>query len=149
MHTNTTSSLRTKLSTGARRLPRRLLLLSLLFHGIGKAHRHDEGNHVHPSTEGVKVILDKLELPPDQVEKVVAVVKNHLEMSKIILRRDFSDDHVVQQFADMVGVDVVGVQLHQLAPGGRRVRGFPEPYGQVLLVRAENGVLYGFFLGGG
>src|SRR6185295_15281096 len=80
-----------------------LLLLSLLFHDIGKSHRHDEGNHVHPSTEGVKVILDKLQFPPEQAEKVVAVVKNHLEMSKIILRRDFSDEHVIQQFADMVG----------------------------------------------
>ena len=80
-----------------------LLLLSLLFHDIGKSHRHDEGNHVHPSTEGVKVILDKLEMPPDQVERVVAVVKNHLEMSKILMRRDFSDEHVIQQFADLVG----------------------------------------------
>src|SRR5499427_8647200 len=80
-----------------------LLLLSLLFHDIGKSHRHDEGNHVHPSTEGVKVILDKLEVPFDQTQKVVFVVNCHLEMSKIILRRDFSDEHVIQQFADMVG----------------------------------------------
>src|SRR5437867_2177675 len=79
-----------------------LLLLALLFHDIGKSHRHDEGNHVHPSTEGVKVILDRLEIPPEQAEKVVFVVQNHLEMSKIILRRDFSDEHVIQQFADMV-----------------------------------------------
>jgi len=62
------------------------------------------GNHVHPSTEGVKVILDKLELPPDQADRVVCgLSKNHLEMSKIILRRDFSDEHVIQQFADTVG----------------------------------------------
>jgi [protein-PII] uridylyltransferase len=80
-----------------------LLLLSLLFHDIGKSHRHDEGNHVHPSTEGVKVILEKLELPEEQAEKVVFVVKAHLEMSKIILRRDFSDPQVIRQFADMVG----------------------------------------------
>jgi [protein-PII] uridylyltransferase len=80
-----------------------LLLLSLLFHDIGKSHRHDEGNHVHPSTEGVKVILDQLEIPPEQSQKVVFVVKCHLEMSKIILRRDFSDEHVIEQFADMVG----------------------------------------------
>jgi len=80
-----------------------LLLLSLLFHDIGKSHRHDEGNHVHPSTEGVRVILDQLQVPPEQAEKVVFVVKNHLEMSKIILRRDFSDHHVIEQFADMVG----------------------------------------------
>jgi len=80
-----------------------LLLLALLFHDIGKSHRHDEGNHVHPSTEGVKVILDKLELAPDQADKIVVAVKNHLEMSKIILRRDFSDEDVVRQFADVVG----------------------------------------------
>ncbi len=80
-----------------------LLLLSLLFHDIGKSHRHDEGNHVHPSTEGVKVILDQLEIPPEHSQKVIFVVKNHLEMSKIILRRDFSDEHVIHQFADMVG----------------------------------------------
>ena len=80
-----------------------LLLLSLLFHDIGKSHRHDEGNHVHPSTEGVKVILDKLELSQEHADRVVAVVKNHLEMSKIILRRDFSDQEVVRQFADIVG----------------------------------------------
>src|SRR5262245_1649281 len=80
-----------------------LLLVSLLFHDIGKSHRHDEGNHVHPSTEGVKPILRRLELPADQVEKVVFVIKNHLEMSKIIMRRDFSDEAVIQQFADLVG----------------------------------------------
>jgi len=80
-----------------------LLLVSLLFHDIGKSHRHDEGNHVHPSTEGVKPILRRLELPAEQVEKVVFVIKNHLEMSKIIMRRDFSDEAVIQQFADLVG----------------------------------------------
>ncbi len=80
-----------------------LLLLSLLFHDIGKAHRHDEGNHVHPSTEGVRIILRDLQLPENEVDKVVFAIKNHLEMSKIILRRDFTDDDVIGQFADLVG----------------------------------------------
>jgi len=80
-----------------------LLLLSLLFHDIGKAHRHDPGNHVHPSTEGVRRILDRLALPKEKADKVVFAIKNHLEMSKIILRRDFSDDTVIRQFADLVG----------------------------------------------
>ena len=80
-----------------------MLLLSLLLHDIGKAHRHDEGNHVHPSTEGVKVILGSLEIPEDQAEMVVFVIKSHLEMSKVILRRDFSDERVITQFADLVG----------------------------------------------
>ncbi len=80
-----------------------LLLLSLLFHDIGKAHRHDEGNHVHPSTEGVKDILRKLEIPDEHADQVVFVIKHHLEMSKTILRRDISDEAVIEQFADLVG----------------------------------------------
>jgi [protein-PII] uridylyltransferase len=48
-------------------------------------------------------VFDQLEIPLEQSQKVVFVVKAHLEMSKIILRRDFSDEHVIQQFADMVG----------------------------------------------
>jgi len=80
-----------------------LLLLSLLFHDIGKAHKHDPRNHVHPSTVAVKVILEKLEIPLDQAGKVIAAIKNHLEMSKIILKRDFSDESVIIQFADLVG----------------------------------------------
>jgi [protein-PII] uridylyltransferase len=80
-----------------------LILLALLFHDIGKAHKHDPANHVHPSTEAVKVILGQLALPREQAEKIIAVIRNHLEMSKIILRRDFSDESVIQQFADLVG----------------------------------------------
>jgi [protein-PII] uridylyltransferase len=34
---------------------------------------------------------------------VVFAIKNHLEMSKIIMRRDFSDEEVIKQFADLVG----------------------------------------------
>jgi [protein-PII] uridylyltransferase len=80
-----------------------LLLLSLLFHDIGKAHKHDPTNHVHPGTELVKVILNQIALPREHAEKVTAAIKNHLEMSKIILRRDFSDESVIQQFADLIG----------------------------------------------
>src|SRR5262249_9675504 len=87
-----------------------LLLLSLLFHDIGKAHRHDEGNHVHPSTEGVKDILSKLGLSENHADKVVFVIKNHLEMSKVILRRDISDEVVIEQFADLVG-DVENLRM--------------------------------------
>ena len=80
-----------------------LLLLSLLFHDVGKAHRHDEGNHVHPSTESVKEILTKLEIVGEDAEKIVFAIRSHLEMSKVILRRDISDDSVIEQFADLVG----------------------------------------------
>jgi [protein-PII] uridylyltransferase len=49
------------------------------------------------------VILRDLGLPEDQVAKVVFAIKNHLEMSKIILRRDFSDENVIRQFSELVG----------------------------------------------
>jgi len=81
----------------------RVAKMGALFHDIGKAQRHDEGNHVHPSTEGVKGILKRLDLPEEQAAKVVFVIQNHLEMSKIIMRRDFSDEHVIEQFAELVG----------------------------------------------
>ena len=58
---------------------------------------------MHPSTEGVKDILRKIELPDEHAEKVVFVIKNHLEMSKVILRRDISDDAVIDQFTDLAG----------------------------------------------
>lgn len=80
-----------------------LLYFSLLFHDIGKAHRHDEGNHVHPSTEGVKGILQRLELPEDQANKIIFAVQAHLEMSKVIMKRDLSDPHVIEHFAELVG----------------------------------------------
>jgi [protein-PII] uridylyltransferase len=80
-----------------------LLLLALLFHDIGKAHRHDAGDHVHPSTASVREILRKIELGDDQAERVVFAIQNHLEMSKVILKRDISDDAVIDQFADLVG----------------------------------------------
>jgi len=80
-----------------------LLFMSLLFHDIGKAHKHDPRNHVRPSVVAAKVILERLEFPRDQANKVIAAIQNHLEMSKIILKRDFSDESVVIQFADLVG----------------------------------------------
>ena len=80
-----------------------LLFLSLLFHDIGKAHKHDPSNHVRPSTAAAIVILEKLDFPKDHANKVIAAIKNHLEMSKIILKRDFSDESVIIHFADLVG----------------------------------------------
>jgi len=79
----------------------------ITLHGMatkgGKAHKHDPRNHVRPSVQAAKVILERLEFPRDQASKVIAAIQNHLEMSKIILKRDFSDESVVIQFADLVG----------------------------------------------
>ena len=45
--------------------------LSLLFHDIGKAHRHDPSNHVRPSAAAPKIIMEKMELAKDKADKVI------------------------------------------------------------------------------
>ena len=80
-----------------------LLLLALLLHDIGKSARHPEGAHVCSGVEGVDTALDRIGLAADQQEKVRTVIQNHLEMSKIILRRDLGDPDVITQFAELVG----------------------------------------------
>ena len=80
-----------------------LLLLALLLHDIGKSARHPEGAHVCSGVEGVDIALDRIGLAADQQEKVRTVIQNHLEMSKIILRRDLGDPDVITQFAELVG----------------------------------------------
>ncbi len=80
-----------------------LLLLALLLHDIGKSARHPEGEHACASVDGVDTVLDRIELRADQRDKVRTVIQNHLEMSKIILRRDLGDPDVISQFARLVG----------------------------------------------
>ena len=80
-----------------------LLLLALLLHDIGKSAQHPEGDHVCSSVEGVDAVLERVGLSDAEQERVRAVIRNHLEMSKIILRRDLADPNVIAQFAKLVG----------------------------------------------
>ena len=80
-----------------------LLTLALLLHDIGKSAQHHEGDHVCSSVEGVDAVLERVCLSDAEQARVRAVIRNHLEMSKIILRRDLTDPNVIAQFAELVG----------------------------------------------
>ena len=80
-----------------------LLLLAILLHDTGKAAHHPTGDHACTSVEVIEGVLDRLELSPEEQNRVRLAVQNHLEMSKVIMRRDISDPEVVRQFSEIVG----------------------------------------------
>ena len=80
-----------------------LLLLSTLLHDVGKASHHRAGNHACTSVEVLEGILERLQLSLADQERLRAAVQNHLEMSRVIMRRNISDPEVVDQFAELVG----------------------------------------------
>ena len=82
-----------------------LLMLALLLHDTGKAFRHPEGAHACSSVEVLDGVLRRLALPGQQQDRVRAAIQNHLEMSRIIMRRDIGDPSVVAQFAELIGTE--------------------------------------------
>jgi len=84
----------------ARRIDRwPLLMLSLLFHDIGKGLGHG-----HAVRGGVMVgtIAERMALPVDDTELVHFLVVQHLKMSHLALRRDLSDPRVAHELASVV-----------------------------------------------
>jgi len=77
-----------------------MLFLALLLHDIGKAAgRHHE-------EEGYKRLLDIMErfnLDIDKRARIGFLVKNHILMSQIALKREVHDPDVIARFADAVG----------------------------------------------
>ena len=80
-----------------------LLLLALLLHDIGKSARHQNGDHVCSSVEAVDTVINRLGLVEADQERVRKVIQHHLEMSKILMRRDITDPKVISQFSELVG----------------------------------------------
>ena len=79
-------------------LPRRsLLYLALLMHDVGKSVR--SGDHCDTGAEMARRFLERLGLPPQQVDIAVFLVRNHLTMSHISQRRDLSDASMLAEFA--------------------------------------------------
>ncbi len=76
------------------------LFLALLFHDIGKAvgrHHEEEGY------KRLKNIMERFNLDINKRTRIEFLVRNHILMSKIALRREASDIEVVVRFADAVG----------------------------------------------
>ncbi len=103
-----------------------LLVLSLLFHDVGKWRDDD---HVLESVRLARQMFDRLGLPADSRGVVLFLIENHLRMSLVAFRRDTEDPEIVRHFADLVGieerlkmlclltlVDVESVSLETLTP---------------------------------
>ena len=79
-------------------IPRKeLLYLALLMHDVGKSVRNKD--HSIVGAEMTRDFLKRLQLPDDQIETVVFLVRQHLAMSAIAQRRDLSDQRMITEFA--------------------------------------------------
>lgn len=77
-----------------------MLLMALLFHDIGKAvgrHHEEEGY------KRLKNIMERFNFNIEKRMRIEFLVRNHVLMSKIALRREISDIEVIAGFADAVG----------------------------------------------
>jgi len=103
-----------------------LLVLSLLFHDVGKWRDED---HAEESVRLARQMFDRLALPADSRALVEFLIEHHLQMSMVAFRRDTEDPDIVRQFADLVGieerlkmlclltlVDIEAVSLETLTP---------------------------------
>ncbi len=80
---------------------RELLLLSVLFHDIGKGEGKD---HCNKGAELIPTIARRLGLNREDSERLEFLVRNHLQMAHISQRRDLHDDKMIIQFARRMGM---------------------------------------------
>ena len=79
-----------------------LLVLALLFHDVGKWRDDD---HALESVRMAAEVLDRLQLPAEQRDIVLFLIRHHLKMSLVAFRRDTEDPEIVKQFAALVGTE--------------------------------------------
>jgi [protein-PII] uridylyltransferase len=77
-----------------------LLTLALLYHDVGKW-RDEE--HVTESVRLARPMFARLQLAEHDRQVVEFLIANHLAMSRVVFRRDFTDPDTVAQFASLVG----------------------------------------------
>ncbi|MFA5515385.1 MAG: [protein-PII] uridylyltransferase [Desulfuromonadales bacterium] len=80
---------------------RELLLLSVLFHDIGKGEGKD---HCNRGADMIPTIARRLGLNREGSERLEFLVRNHLQMAHISQRRDLHDDKMIIQFARRMGM---------------------------------------------
>lgn len=80
---------------------RQLLLLSVLFHDIGKGEGKD---HCNKGGDMIPTIARRLGLNREDSERLEFLVRNHLQMAHISQRRDLHDDKLIIQFARRMGM---------------------------------------------
>ncbi|MEN8734516.1 MAG: [protein-PII] uridylyltransferase [Lentimonas sp.] len=77
-----------------------LLYLILLLHDIGKA----EGVKGH-AVSGVRIaqpILDRFDIPAEQQEQILFIIRGHLEMARFWQKFDLDDPKTAQSFAEFI-----------------------------------------------
>ncbi len=79
-----------------------LLVLSLLFHDVGKWKDED---HAIESVRMADHMMTRLHMPVESREVVDFLIKNHLRMSRAAFHRDTEDPEVVKDFAALVGIE--------------------------------------------
>ncbi len=78
-----------------------LLYLALLFHDVGKGLPGED--HVRNSLAAVEGVFGRLGLAEEERELVRFLIRNHLEMSATLQRRDIFDPETVRAFAEKAG----------------------------------------------
>ena len=79
-----------------------LLVLSLLFHDVGKWRDDD---HAEESVRMAMEMMQRLQLPAESAALVEFLIRHHTKMSLIAFRRDTEDPEIVRQLADLVGIE--------------------------------------------
>ncbi|PIE32113.1 MAG: [protein-PII] uridylyltransferase [Ilumatobacter coccineus] len=103
-----------------------LAVLGALFHDLGKGY---DGDHSAVGVELIGSIGPRLGLPPRDVEILQAMVRHHLLLPDVAVRRDLSDPVTLRSVADQVGSIEVLQLLHVLTIADSRATG-PAAWGE-------------------
>ena len=78
---------------------RRTLLLSILFHDLGKAR---QGDHTIVGVEIAGGILRRWGIDGDESERILFLVRNHQKMEQIAFRRNVEEFSTIREFAHLI-----------------------------------------------
>ncbi len=73
--------------------------LALLLHDVGKGRG---GKHTVESARMAVRALRRFRFKPEEINTISFLIRNHLEMSAVVFRRDLEDDEVIERFANLV-----------------------------------------------
>jgi [protein-PII] uridylyltransferase len=76
-----------------------VLYVAALFHDIAKGRK---GDHSTLGEQDARVFCRQHQIPKEQTELILFLVKHHLLMSQVAQKQDLSDLEVIQQFANTV-----------------------------------------------
>ena len=79
---------------------RELLILSVMFHDIGKG---EGGGHADKGADMVPTIARRMGLAKEDSERLEFLVRQHLVFAHISQRRDLTDERMITQFARQMG----------------------------------------------